>query len=401
MTSPDKWIVAATAGRWQLPGISAAKSRGLKVLAIDGNPECPGFHIADDYILEDIGNIDKILESIGRLNYQLVGAMSYCSEAGMPLAANITEHFGLPGPNIELTKALTDKGVQRNIWKKAGVPIPDFSVFRDYQKAIQHCENNSDRTLVVKPTDSAGSRGVAVIHPESTNVGASIKAAISHSKSSSIIIEDYMPGTEYTVETFCSEDRIEIIAITQKKKLHGAFGTVAYELYTPKLKSSIYDKISNVVKHSFRALGYEHGPGHAEIILMDTGNVGIVEVAGRGGGFTLFDKFLPCISGCDIVSNTIKILTGEKIEEYVPSRRLGILRFIPTRKGRVVGISGFDEANRLDDVFAESFIRVGQNVNDASSDGDRAACIICWGDNLEKIASSVAQAESLIQFEVV
>lgn len=401
MTSEEKWIVAATAGRWQLPGISAAKSKGFKVLAIDGNPECPGFRIADDYILEDIGNVDKILELIERSNYQLVGSMSYCSEAGMLLAAHIRGHFGLPGPNIELTKALTDKGIQRNIWKKAGVPIPNFSVFRDYKRAMQHYEDNGDRTLVVKPTDSAGSRGVAVIHPGSTDARASIQAAINHSKSSSIIIEDYMPGTEYTVETFCSKKKIEVIAITQKKKLDGAFGTVAHELYTPKLKSSLRNEISNVVKHSFRALGYEHGPGHAEIILMNAGNVGVVEVAGRGGGFTLFDKFLPCISGCDVVSNTIRILTGEKIEEFVPKRRLGILKFIPTRKGRVVEISGFEEANRLNDLFAEPFISVGQNASDASNDGDRAACILAWGDNLEKIAKSVAQAESLIHFEVV
>lgn len=401
MISSDRWVVAVTAGRWQLPGIMAAKSRGFKVLAIDGNSQCPGFQIADNYILADIENTNTVLESIERLNYQLVGSISYCSEAGMPLAAITREYFGLPGPNIELTKALTDKAVQRNIWKNAGVPIPDFFVFRDCQKAIEHCEANSGRALVVKPTDSAGSRGVAIISEGGANIREAIHAAMQHSKSNSIIIEDYMPGIEYTVETFCSHAKIEIIAITKKDKLNGAFGTVAFQLCTPELEKSILDEISNVVKHSFQALGYEHGPGHAEIILMDSGCIGVVEVAGRGGGFTLFDKFLPRVSGCDVVSNTIKILTGEKIDSFFPKHQLGILRFIPTKKGKVVRISGFDKANRLSNVFAEPFVRVGESVNNALSDGDRAACIISWGDNMEEISSSVAQAESFIQFEVV
>ena len=41
------WIVALTAGRWQRHSIKQAKSMGIKVFAVDADPNAEGFEDAD------------------------------------------------------------------------------------------------------------------------------------------------------------------------------------------------------------------------------------------------------------------------------------------------------------------------------------------------------------------
>ena len=54
-----KTIMFIGAGKYQLPGIEKAKEIGLKVIAIDRDPDAPGLKVADIPIALDVTDIEE------------------------------------------------------------------------------------------------------------------------------------------------------------------------------------------------------------------------------------------------------------------------------------------------------------------------------------------------------
>jgi len=163
----------------------------------------------------------------------------------------------------------------------------------------------------------------------------------------------------------------------------------------------VIDQIGHVVISAYRALGYDDGPGHAEVILMKDGNVGLVEVAGRGGGFLVFDRLVPSVSGIDIARLTAMQAVGMQLEPIRPKSNATVLRFLPTRPGKLVDIRGLELANELDGVEAGAIAKIGDVFTGAATDGDRLGWILTRGATPEFAQRQADQAERLISFIIV
>lgn len=396
----DVWLVAATAGRWQQHGIVEARKVGLKVLAIDSDPNALGFLDADKYLCIDTNDHDAVIKGIRNLDVPIRGAVSFCSEAGMLLAAYVREVFNLAGPGLVLCQRLIDKGIQRRIWEKAGVSSPRFLTFNSRQEALNAIPLFGF-PCIIKPTDSSGSRGVTKLESARDDLVEAVDRAFSFAKSGEIILEDYMFGTEFTVEVFCMNGVVNVLAISEKKKLSSTRGTVARELATPDRPSEVLDRIADTVSSAFIALDYLEGPGHAEVILMEDGSVGLVEVAGRGGGFMVFDKFVPLVSGVNVAQLTALQAVGIALPPFKSLARAAVLRFFPTQSGTLRAIHGFEEANKVSGVEAGCFVQPGASFDQATSDGDRLGYIISCAETVAEAQLFADLAESNISFDFV
>ena len=398
MNQNEIWLVAVTAGRWQKHGIDEAKRAGLKIIAVDADAAAEGSQIADIFLCIDINNHDEIIRTIGRLGKNVRGAVSFCSEAGMLLAARIREEFQLPGPKLALCRRLFDKATQRRIWTEAGVPGPIWKVCRSYEEAKIEIKSFGF-PLIIKPTDSSGSRGVTKIESLKDDIESAIELAFQFSKSGEVLLESFMDGIEFTVEVFGTGEDVYVLAVTEKKKVPGTRGTVAYELATPDRPNEILDRISGAVVDAFKALSYTEGPGHAEAILKKDGSVGLVEVAGRGGGFMVFDKLVPLASGVNIARLTaiqsVGLITG-KIEK---KSQAVVLRFFPSQPGRLLSVSGFEKANRIFGVEAGCFVKVGDIFGRAKADGDRLGYILSRAETPGAAQALADKAEQEVTFE--
>lgn len=399
MNNEENWLIAVTAGKWQRQGIREARALGLKVLAIDSDPHAEGFIDADKKIVSSFVDYTKVIDAVRNTGLNIRGAVSFCSEVGMELASIINQELGLPGLRPELCQRLVDKALQRKIWTENNIPGPRWEVYNDIDKAIAAIDIFGF-PLVVKPSDSSGSRGVTILESSQEDINGALNRAYQYSRNGNILIESYMNGTEYTVETFGCNGKIHVLAVTEKKKIEGTRGTVAYELATPDISDEIVMQITDVVKDSYIALGYMEGPGHAEVILKDDDSVGMVEVAGRGGGFMVFDRFVPKVSGVNLPRLTILHAIGEDIGGIVITEKAAVLRFIPTRPGLLKSISGIEVANALTGVDADTFVQVGATFVAAETDADRLGYILSCA-NTPSLAQEIAnEAELLIHFEI-
>jgi biotin carboxylase len=396
----EAWLVAITAGRWQKHGISEARQAGLKVVAVDADPDAEGFHEADQSICMNTDDYEGVIKALRALDINIQGAVSFCSEAGMLLAAHVRESFDLKGPRTEQTRSLIDKGIQRRIWQRARVPSPRFRTFTVREEVLAAIPAFGFPSIV-KPTDSSGSRGVTKLESVHDDLIGAVERAFHFAKSGEVLLEDYMSGTEFTVEVFCAQGEINVLAVTEKKKVTGTRGTVASELATSDRSPVVLARIADAVEGAFVALGYFEGPGHAEAILMDDGNVGIVELAGRGGGFMVFDKFVPVVSGVNIARLTALQAVGLPLESFVVAKRAAVLRFFPTQAGTLHAVHGFDEANEVPGVEAGCFVKPGASFSHAVADGDRLGFVLSCAATVTEAQSRADLAENMVVFDFV
>lgn len=237
----SRWFIAVTAGRWQRSSILRLREKGYKVLAIDSDPEASGFEIADKSFCRQLIDTETILNDLRDLNVSICGVSSFVSDAGMNLAGIIREEFDLPGPVREISQRLTNKKLQREAWRTAEVPSTEFMVFNNVEEAFGYSRFR-EGTFVIKPTDSSGSRGVFITHSKEKKLEQQIRIAIDNSKTHEVIIESYIDGTEYTVESILAQGENHILAITKKVKNSGIRSSVSRELATVECTLSIKKK---------------------------------------------------------------------------------------------------------------------------------------------------------------
>lgn len=394
------WFAAVTAGRWQLNGILAARSLGYKVVAIDADPEAEGFAYADRAINLHLSETKAIISELKGLKGDLWGAVSFASDAGVPLAAAIREYFDLPGARPEVCSRLVNKVLQRRIWAEHGVPGPRVEVVTTPQAALVAI-GKFGFPLVIKPADSSGSRGVTKLESSDDDVLESIDRAFHFARTKQVLLESFMDGVEFAVESFSARGKHYILSVTEKLEVAGTRGTVARQLATPKRSQAVIGRIERVVVSAYRALGYEDGPGHAEVILMKDGGIGLVEVSGRGGGFMVFDRLVPAVSGIDIARLTAMQAVGMQLEPIRPERNAAVLRFLPSRPGRLIAIHGLELANELEGVEAAAIAKIGDNFAAATTDGDRLCWILTRGGTPDIAQRRADQAERLIYFDII
>ena len=281
----DCWLIAVGAGRWQQRGIQAAKGAGLRVAAVDVDPEAPGFQTADLALRVDIRDVAGVVDAIRASGISPAGAIAFCNEAGMGTAARLREHFDLPGIRSDAVARLTDKGLQRACWDQGGLPSPRWGVV-EHASQVSSLIARLGKTVIMKPVDSAGSRGITVLNQGDAWESAYEKAC-NASRSGRVILEQFIAGVEHTVETFSHRGRTLVLAITAKLKVAGTADTVASELASAELDADLREKIESTVIKALGATGLSDGPGHTEFMLTDAGEIFLIESAGRGGDLWL------------------------------------------------------------------------------------------------------------------
>lgn len=393
----QRWLAMVSAGRWQVHGIRCAQRAGLCVLALDGDAAAPGLAIADMSVVVDIRDPAAVVDAVARTGVTPSGVVSFVSEVGMMAAVAIRERYGLRGPDRELTVALTNKVRQREIWTVAGVPGPQWRVVRSVAEA-QAVLESIGYPAIIKPADSAGSRGVTKLCV-ADQLESAFGKALQASPAQTVLVESYMDGTEYTVETFGDGRTTHVLAVTEKVKVPGTGGTVAMELSTPQSAQRV-SVVAAAAVGALEALGYREGAGHTEVIFKDDGGLGLVEAAGRGGGFMVFDALAQRASGYDLVTACALQAVGIIPPPVQLASRAVTLRFFPSRAGTVTFLSGFEAASALEGVSAGPFVKVGDKVGSVKGDGDRLGYILSDAATQQAARALADRAEGLIRIGV-
>jgi hypothetical protein len=393
-----KYLVVCTSGKWQMPIIVKAKSRGLTCIAIDEDINAPGLELADYQIVSKLTDTDYIAGEIRKITDKILGAISFCSDAGVPLAQFLNRDFQCSPRLLFSPENAVNKVVQRKMWLKDDIDQPKFDIFNNTESANAF-GSTANLPFVVKPSDSSGSRGVTIVS-QLHELNGAIEQARRFAKLNEIIIENFMAGTEYTVEVIAIDGEVHTLLITRKAKVSESTRTVSRELVSISPENPLYQIISNLAISAFKSLRINNGPGHLEMIVNEsTGPVGVIEAAFRGGGFNLADRFVEVTTGFRLTDACLAPFLDENIVvgelEYKPS----ILFFQPTQKGRLVCVQGLEEVEKIKGVEIEFLGELGAVYGNPNTDGDRLCTIILSASTNAELVEKKKRVESLLRFD--
>ncbi len=398
MSDRTQTLLVLAGGLFQIPIITAAKRRGLRVVLFDGSPDAPGFKLADAGQVVDIADEAVVVAAARAVKPDGVAAI--VNEVSVRSTAAIAEALRLPGLDRETAAACTDKFIMRNCFERAGLPVPRYEVVAHPDQAVA-VASRIGFPMVVKPTDSSGSRGVRRVDGPGDLVAA-VGAALEHSRQKRAIVESFLDGTECTVETFTIGGRTQVLGMSDKVHLPFPHCVSISLTYPPHFDDATCRAIGDAATQAIDATGLRNGPGHVEVIVTETGPV-VVEVAARGGGYRIFSDIIPGLSGVHPVEAVIDLALG-LVPDVTPTRaRAAVLRFFnPSETGVLQAVDGVDAARTIPhvlDIVVDA--KVGQPLRGITRDGERPGYIITIAATRAAALAAADAAEQAVRFNIL
>lgn len=398
----NKKIMILGASILQLPAIENAKKMGLQVVVADMNPNAIGFEVEgiEKEIISTI-DVDKILDAAYR--HEIDGIMTLATDMPMQAVAAVSEKLNLIGISRETALRATDKAVMRAALKEKNVPIPLFykvSNEDEYYEAVQKIKEAGCR-CIIKPADNSGSRGIHLLEDYEKDT---IEKAYNYSKQSSrsgdLLVEEYMEGSEVSVETLSVNGECHVIQITDKQTTGEPFFVEMGHSQPSRLDEKMKNRIAEVAIAANHAIGIENGPSHTEIKVTKDGPK-IVELGARLGGDNITTYLTPLSTGVNMVECCIKIALGEMPDLIAKYDKASAIRYFDIEYGTIERISGIEEAKRIPGVKQVFVVHgAGDVMNGIKSSGDRAGFVIAQADSPEEAIAICENAKKQINVEV-
>ncbi len=384
----------------QLPAIKKAKEMGLDVIAVDMNPDAIGFK-EEGVTKVLISTIDtpRIVEAAR--HYKIDGIMTLCTDMPMQAVAAVCEDLGLVGVSRQTALNATNKAEMRKCFKAHGVPIPDFYIVRERNEFINAAKNFTSK-FIVKPADNSGNRGVELITDVSnTEV---LNQAFDYSKNFSrdgrILLEEYMEGDEFSVETMSIAGECHIIQITDKLTSGAPYFVEMGHTQPTKYNTEIKNRIAEVTKAGVKALGITYGPSHTEIKLTSTGPK-IVEIGARLGGGCITTHLVPLSTGINMVEANIRIVLGEKPDLQQKFEKGAAIRFVQSPVGILKSIAGVEDIRKIPGIVEVGFFKeIGERISELHNGLDRVGYVIAQCNTREEAVELCEKCAEMIHFEM-
>ncbi|ADG94594.1 ATP-dependent carboxylate-amine ligase domain protein ATP-grasp [Arcobacter nitrofigilis DSM 7299] len=260
----------------QLDLILEAKKLFFYVIVLDMDKDCVGSRWCDEFLHIDICDKEAVLKKA--IEYKIDAILTSATELGNITACYVGEKLGLNTNSYECALNTTNKMKMKEIFKKHNIKTANYKYFEK-----EDLIDWKNFPCIVKPVDSSGGRGLSYISKKE-DLEESIKKAFLYSKRSELIIEEYILGRQFSVETISSNKEHQIITINEEF-IREVPDILELGHHIPaKCSDSLKEKISQVTYKLLDIFDLKFGAGHIELRVTDNDEIYIVELASRTGG---------------------------------------------------------------------------------------------------------------------
>ena len=303
--------------RYLLPAIEAAHKHGIYVITVDYLPNNIAHKYSDEY--HNVSILEKDKEKVLALAKELKidGILSYAVDPGVVAAAYVAEQMGLPFTcSYEAACILQDKSRFRQFLADNGFNAPHAKGYVNAEDAIKDVDY-FNWPVIVKPVDSAGSKGVSKVD-EPKDLPNAIDHALEESHNGHFIIEDFLEkeGLSSGSESFYVDGELKYNAFYDQY-----FDAEATNPYTPSAECWPADKpdyILDDAKKQLQRLGhllnFRTGLFNVEWRVCKDGKVYLMEVSPRAGGNRLAE-ILNYATDVDVIDAEV----SKAIDEPIPT----------------------------------------------------------------------------------
>lgn len=288
--------------------------------------------------LADYRGVRRALENhLTRYQIDLSGVACFDCES-LPLAATLATKFKLPFPSFNAVLNCRSKYYSKYLWELKGVSAPRMQLVRSWLD-VANFWSRTQGAVVMKPLTGSGSelvfhcetlaacrRSFSVLRRELTGrlnqpmYARDHKADDGSGVEGLFLIEEYIGGEEFSCDFLMTDNRLDIIRVSQKLPNSSAsFGTpLVYRVPGILPSQCPMDHLATVLRQAAMVLGLKRTMGMVDFKLVD-GRIYLLEMTPRPGGDCLPPLIEAC-SGFDILGAQLDFAEGMPVQ--VPHRDL-------------------------------------------------------------------------------
>ena len=234
-------------------------------------------------------------------------------EYGVPGAAALAEHWGLPGAGVAAAAALTDKLRLREAAHAAGLRNPEWTEVHSAED-VRHFA--ADGPVVLKPANRHASLGVQLLEPGDDlakawelTVGAQDSLMLPDRELTwRYLAERRLHGSEFSVEALVRGGELLFVNVTDKLTAGGRHPVELGHVVPAALPGTVREEFTAAMSGLVKAIGYGTGILHAEWIYDEDGPV-LIECAGRVPGDSI-TFLIDAAYGGNLIRSLTALLAG-------------------------------------------------------------------------------------------
>lgn len=351
-----KKLLLLGGSRYAVPVIETTHKLGVHVITADYLPENIAHKYSDEYVNVSIIEKDKVLAVAQE--HKIDGIMSFACDPGVVTAAYVAEKMGLPFQcSYRSAQILQDKGLFRAFLAENGFNTPHARRYSDKKAPLADIDFFT-WPVIVKPVDSAGSKGVTKVDsPE--NLTVAIETALHGSHSGHFIIEDFLTfeGYHSSTDPFTVDGELRFITYSDQ-----LFDKEAENPYTPALiiwpssmNQNHQEYLTKEIQRLMKLLGMKNGIYNIESCVGAGGKPYIMEVSPRGGGCKIAE-LQRLAYGVDLIECEVRASLGLPIPKITQTECDGVwCEFvIHARPGQ----SGIFRTLKIDEEIKSKYVKV-------------------------------------------
>lgn len=380
----------------QLPAIIKAKEMGLDVAVVDYDPKAKGIPYANEYFNASTMEEDAVLAAAEK--YHPDGIMTLATDMPMRGVAKTSDKLHLHSINYVTALKATDKSLMIKAFKQFDVPSPWYFDISSYED-LKALEGKVSFPCIIKPTDNAGSHGVAKVN-DFKELLDNYEYAHSCSRHGEVIVEEYLDGPEVSVEVMVVNGVVHILQITDKITTEAPHFVEMGHTQPTSLSEETQDKIRQVATNACLAIGVDKGPAHVEMKITKQGPK-MIELGARMGGDNITTHLVPLSTGIDMVGSTIKVALGEE-PDITPTLHCGsAIRYFKVPFGTIKAIENVEAAKQIPGIKQITFTKeIGAESTPIQCSNDRIGFVIAQGRSAEEAALACEKAMNTIKIHI-
>lgn len=299
--------------RYLLPAIEAAHKNGYYVITVDYLPNNIAHKYSNEYHNVSILDKEAVLELAQELNID--GILSYAVDPGVVAAAYVAEKMRLPFTcSYESACIMQDKSKFRQFLTEHGFNVPNAKGYTKAEDALKDIDF-FNWPVIVKPVDSAGSKGVTRVD-DPKDLEAAIAHALDESHNGHFIVEDFLELQGYQSSADCFSINGELVYADYSDQLFDKQAenpyTPAIEIWPSSMSREHQNYLTSEIQRLLNLLKCGTGLYNIESRVCKNGKPYIMEVSPRAGGNRIAE--LQRIgTGVDLIEAEVRKAVGEPV----------------------------------------------------------------------------------------
>lgn len=352
-------------------------------------------NLSDETYIFDITNFSKLEEVICATLKS--AAIDYIFHAGredtMLETYKIAEKYGKSLNSSKSIMYINNKLKMRELLLQFNLsPVRHISV-----KDLEHVDEVSidfGFPFIIKPENMSGSRGVYLCY-SFEDIEAFKLNLNNYNYEGPFIIEEYLEGSEVSVEVLSQKGIHHVLGITDKIKGAPPYFVEMGHVHPSQLSEEAKLSISKLVVDYLNLTGFKFGPTHTEVILTKNGPR-IVESQARLGGDQI-PYLVNLATGTDMESAIFELLNDKSLV-LQKNDKVASITYFSLPLGEVKEITGLNEIKSLPYVKSISLpFQEGDKITQIKDSKSRHGYFIIAGDTHEEVEQSKNVVNSLLK----